>query len=289
MPARLLLALATVLVSVAGCAGGDDEAAQPKRETQARLLDERSFRSIVEAAVRRDDEVAVEAFAKLTVRVEKDEDWIELALGDAYASYRRDPGRRDAIVRGIAADVQRRLERGVDGASFAAVRAELRPLLRPRFAVRKLSDRPAQRPFPGNLVVLYGVQREREFFLLRPDDLARWGRGVAEVGRIAAANLARESELLCEPAGKEKLCGWASGDGYDAARMTVPELRRQIVREVGGPAAYAVPTEHLFVAVRIGFAERIAPKVLRDFTTSKDPVSPAIFAERNGELAVLRP
>jgi uncharacterized protein YtpQ (UPF0354 family) len=103
-----------------------------------------------------------------------------------------------------------------------------------------------------------------------------------------------EEKLLCEPSGGQELCGWASGDGYDATRMIVPGLRRQIVKEYGGPAAYAVPMENVFVALPLDLLERgdtaklFRTRVQQDFQTSEDPLSPETFVERDGELVLWR-
>ena len=76
--------------------------------------------------------------------------------------------------------------------------------------------------------------------------------------------------------------------------MVVPGLRRQIVRSYDGPAVYAVPMNNVFVALPLRLVERgeteelLRTKVQRDFQTSDDPVSPELFVERDGELALLK-
>ena len=109
---------------------------------------------------------------------------------------------------------------------------------------------------------------------------------VQDLDRLALDNLARETReheaLLCE----DELCGWASGDGYDATRMIVPQLRRDIVEEIGA-AVYAVPQEDVFVALPIRLADRIKARVQRDFAAAPNPISPEIFVERNGKLVTL--
>jgi hypothetical protein len=69
--------------------------------------------------------------------------------------------------------------------------------------------------------------------------------------------------------------------------MLVPGLRRQIVKELGGPAVYAVPLESVFVALTRNYASVIKGKVLQEFTTGKNPLSPELFEERNGQLVAL--
>jgi hypothetical protein len=76
--------------------------------------------------------------------------------------------------------------------------------------------------------------------------------------------------------------------------MVVPELRDQIVRELGGPAAYAVPMENVFVALALDVLERgnteqlFRVKLQRDFQTSDDPLSSEVFVERGGEIVLRR-
>jgi hypothetical protein len=110
------------------------------------------------------------------------------------------------------------------------------------------------------------------------------GNASVELHEIAVGNLLRmtnDEELICEPAGNQELCGWSTSDGYDATRMIVPGLRRQIVREYGGPAAYAAPMENVFVALPLDLLE-----VQRDFETSDNPFSPDVYVEGDGKLVV---
>jgi hypothetical protein len=57
---------------------------------------------------------------------------------------------------------------------------------------------------------------------------------------------------------------------------------------------YAVPMHNVFVALPLEVlenrvnAERLRARVEQDFQTSENPVSPELFVERNGELALLR-
>ena len=182
------------------------------------------------------------------------------------------------------------MEEGNSKRSFAEVEQDLLPVLKRRSVVEASTDNPAVKPF-DDLSVIYGVQRPDSFTVVTKDDLKRWGRSVGEVDRIAIANLEEETnrkqKLLCEPSGGQKLCGWASGDGYDATRMLVPGLRNQIVDALGGPAVYAVPLESVFVALTRNYADVIKNTVLQQFTTGENPLSPELFVERNGRLVTL--
>ena len=76
--------------------------------------------------------------------------------------------------------------------------------------------------------------------------------------------------------------------------MIVPGLRRQIREEYDGrPAVYGVPMDNVFVAlpliaVKGQNEELLRTKLARDFQTADNPVSPEIFAERDGELVLYK-
>lgn len=279
----LALLLATVALAAAGACGGDEG------EPAAAVLGEAGFKGVVADAVLRETDLEAEPGFGLRVEVTEGQtpNRLTLELEDAYARYRQDPSRRDAIVRELVGVAAERMAAGIETASFSDVRRDLLPLLKPPFAVRGLPGEPARTEHPGDLLVIYAVDTGEQRTVVMRADVARWGRPLAEIDRIARRNLARETEPApCEPRADEKLCGWASGDGYDATRMIVPELRRGIEREIGR-AVYAVPREDVFVALPIKLAPEIESRVLEDFTTAPNPVSPRLFVERRGELVPL--
>jgi len=286
VPVRALIAFAALTAALTACGGGDEAVAPaPPPRAPPPVLSEASFAEVVAAEGEKAGGVTAEPGPGPAVTLAAGLNWVRVSLDGAYAEYAGEPARRDEIVRGAAEEALGRLTAGFGDATLADVRADLLPLLEPRFRLKKLPEEPATRRFLDNLVTVYAVDREDDFTLVTSEDVIRWGSSLREVHRIAIANLARETEeLLCE----DELCGWASGDGYDATRMIVPKLRRDIVEEIG-PAVYAVPQENVFVALPVELADRIRAKVLEQFTTSDRPVSPDVFVERKGKLVVLPP
>lgn len=293
MRPRAILAVC-LLLALAAC-GGDDDGAETT--SGDRRLVRSSFEEVVAAELRSAGYEA-EPGSGFTVTAHDGPNRVDVALEAAFARYRAAPQREDEIVANVVADAQARLEDGLSKTSLEDVRADLMPLLKGRFELRTYGFEPAQTPFPGRLAILYVVDAEDAFTLVRPEDVERWGTTVAELQELALDNLLAQTNedepLLCEPSGGQKLCGWASSDGYDAARMLVPELRGQIVEELGGPAAYAVPMENVFIALALDVLENgnteelFRVKLQRDFQTSDDPLSPDIFVERGGELVLRR-
>jgi uncharacterized protein YtpQ (UPF0354 family) len=268
------------LLLLAGCSGDE--------EPGPRVVSETAFKTAVAAAVVEQTGLEAEPGFGLQVRVSEEDgpDRVDIDLEEPYARYRRAPERRDAIVAELVREARERLERGLADLDFRDVRKGLMPVLKPLRELRGYAAEPAVREFPAGLRVIYAFEGEGEFLVVTTGDLERWGTAVAELDRQAVANLARqtrrEEELLCEG----DLCGWASGDGYDATRLIVPALRSEIVREIG-PAVYAVPREDVFVALPRRLGERIRARVLRDFTTAPNPISPELFVEQDGALVVL--
>jgi hypothetical protein len=275
-----ILALAFLAIVVA--CGGDDE------PTSARLLTETAFADRAAAAIVTETELNAARAGTLRVSVSSDAslNTFSVPLEEPYATYRAQPSRLDELLSGLVADADATMEDGNADRSFGQVRSRLMPLLKPITALRGLDSPPATTPFPGNLHIVYLVERDDSLTAVTEDDLERWDRSLEDIHGIAVDNLLRqtnrEEPLRCE----EDLCGWASGDGWDAARMIVPELRRQIVEEIG-PAVHAVPTESVYVALPIKLADRIRPRVQEDFVTADRPVSQDLFVERRGALVVL--
>lgn len=286
---RAALIACLLAAALAGCARGDDDPADVSG------LGQSSFKEVVVAELKK---AGLEAEPGLDLKVSAFDgpNRVDLALDEPFDEYEADPEREDEIVAGLVQEAQHRLEEGVSGLSLDEVRPNLMPLLQRAVDLRTYGFEPAEGEFPGNASVVYVVDADDSYTVVRPEDVERWGTTVEELHEIALDNLLRmtneEEELLCEPSGNQELCGWSTSDGYDATRMIVPGLRRQIVREYGGPAAYAAPMENVFVALPLDLLERgnteelFRTKVQRDFQTSDTPFSPDVYVERDGKLVL---
>lgn len=280
---RAALVFAACLALLAAATGCSD-----KSKASSEPLSIADFKEKAAAAIITGTDLRAESGFSSKVNVSAPDSLNTMSLGveKAYAAYKRNPAKLDEILKGFVQDAKTRMARGNANESFSSVRGLVFPILKPKTSFRRLAEQPVATTFPGELRVAYVVQRPDSFTLVTSADLARWKRSVADVHRLALANLLRETHreqpLRCE----EKLCGWAAGDGYDAARFVVPELRAEIVRKIG-PAVYAVPRESVYVALPIKLADRIKDRVARDFVTAPNPVSRDLFVERGGELVVL--
>ena len=298
----VLVLTALLAASVSACDSGGGDGTTSGGTTSAGTsggattthgaLSQRDFKNKVAAAIITGTDLQGDPGFGMTINVSEQNglDTVQLVLDDAYKQYTSDSDRQDEIVGGLVQEAVRRMEEGNTKRSFSEVRDQLMPMLKRRVDVSRVENDPAVKQF-DDLEVVYAVQGDHYLTVATKDDLARWGQSVDEIDSLALSNLEKQTnknqKLLCEPSGGQKLCGWASGDGYDASRMLVPGLRRQIVKELGGPAVYAVPLESVFVALTRKYASVIKGKVLQEFTTGKNPLSPELFEERNGQLVAL--
>jgi uncharacterized protein YtpQ (UPF0354 family) len=287
---RATLLACAVLAAAAGCAA-DKAGGEPE-------LVPSSFKEIVLAELKSAG-LESEPGYDMNVRAFEGPNRVELAINDDFAEYEADPDRRDEIVAGLVAEATRLLEGGIGDLPYEDAKDDLMPLLQPAFVVRSWDFEPAATEAPGNLSLVYVVDTGDSRIVVRPEDVERWGVSLEDVDEVSLGNLERQTDdeepLFCEPSGNWELCGWSTSDGYDATRMMVPGLRRQIVQEYDGDqAVYAVPMDNVFVALpreaieRGNSEELLRIKVARDFQTSDNPVSPELFVERDGELVLLK-
>jgi uncharacterized protein YtpQ (UPF0354 family) len=276
----LTAALLAVLAAAVGC--GDKGNAQSEPLTAA------SFRDKAAAAVTTQSDLEGKPGfgSKVDVTSPTSLDTLSVEVDKSFAEYKQNPQNLDAILKRFVSEVEARMAAGNENESFADARAHIFPVLKPKVSFRHVTDDPVTTTFPGELRVAYAVQRPDSFTLVTSADLGRWKRSAKQVDALARSNLLdetnKEQPLKCE----KKLCGWASGDGYDATRFILPELRAQIARKIG-PAVYAIPRESVYVALPIKLADRIKDKVVRDFVTAPNPLSRDLFVEQDGEVVVL--
>jgi uncharacterized protein YtpQ (UPF0354 family) len=108
-------------------------------------------------------------------------------------------------------------------------------------------------PGPAGLAVAY-VLREPAFdVLVNADHLLGWGVAADQLRDTAMANLRSWSAgapWTDEIAGDRRLLSSDTGDGSDAARILLPEVREHLAGECGGPSRVlvALPDRDLLIA-----------------------------------------
>ncbi|HXG40169.1 MAG TPA: hypothetical protein VNJ28_04430, partial [Candidatus Limnocylindrales bacterium] len=148
---------------------------------------------------------------------------------------------------------------------WAAARGRVFPLLRPAgtpgFAAGGLGReallaeavrghaQPIVDPGPCDLVVVYALAAEGFDVLVNADHLLAWGVDLAEVRNAALANLAAwstKADWTTETGQGRRLVSSTTGEGWDAARILLPEVLERLATELGreGRVVVGVPERH---------------------------------------------
>ncbi|HYU51206.1 MAG TPA: hypothetical protein VEO91_14885 [Candidatus Limnocylindria bacterium] len=191
------------------------------------------------------------------------------------------------------------------GTAAALIVPALRPVGTPGQPVSELGQgtpdpssqahtRPLLDEGPCGLPVVYTMAAEGFDVLVNGDHLASWGVGVAEVQDAAIANLAAwsaQAPWTDEVSGIRRLVSSDTGEGNDAARILLPEVRDHLAGELGGDGRVLIglPERHLLLAgaLREGdeeFAELFSEFVVEHSGGADEPIDRRVFELVNGQL-----
>jgi hypothetical protein len=105
---------------------------------------------------------------------------------------------------------------------------------------------------PSDLVIGYVLRADSFDVLVNADHLLAWGTTPSAVRAAAMANLglwSASASWTDEASGHRRLVSSATGDGGDAARILLPEVRAHLASELGGARVLiGIPERDLLVA-----------------------------------------
>ena len=149
---------------------------------------------------------------------------------------------------------------------------------------------------PADLSIVYVLRQPAYDVIVNADHLLTWGVDAQTLRDAAMANLRTWSASAPwgdELAGQRRLLSSDTGDGGDAARILLPEVRRHLAGECGGPARVLIglPDRDLLVAGSLhpgdtDFANQLANFVAQVADGAHEPISRAVFelVGENNEL-----
>ena len=134
--------------------------------------------------------------------------------------------------------------------------------------------------------------------IVNGDHLLSWGVPTATIQEAALRNLAAWSATAAwtdEVSGERRLISSDTGDGWDSARILLPDVIDKLASELGGVGRVlvGVPERHLLIAgaLRPGdeeFASLFADFVIESSGGADEPVDRRVFEVVDGRLVEAR-
>jgi hypothetical protein len=147
---------------------------------------------------------------------------------------------------------------------------------------------------PVGLPVVYSLHAGSFDVIVNGDHLLSWAVDPSAIQDAAMRNLAAWSAMAPwtdEVSGDRRLLSSDSGEGWDAARILLPEVREHLTRELGatGRVLVGLPERHLLIAgtLRPGdeeFASLFADFVLEHSGGADEPIDRRVFELVGGRL-----
>jgi hypothetical protein len=142
-------------------------------------------------------------------------------------------------------------------------------------------------PGPAGLAVAYAIREPAYDVLVNADHLLGWGVDADALRAAAMANLRAwsvDAPWSDEIAGDRRLLSSDTGEGGDAARILLPEVREHLAGECGGPSRVliALPDRDLLVAGSLHpgdseFAGQLAAFVADVSDGAHEPIDRGLF------------
>ncbi len=147
---------------------------------------------------------------------------------------------------------------------------------------------------PAGLPVVYTINAGGFDIVVNGDHLLSWGVEAAAIQDAALGNLASWSATAAwtaEASGDRRLISSQTGDGWDAARILLPDAVAHLVRELGslGRILVGIPERHLLTAgsLRPGddeFAALFADFIVEQSGGADEPIDRRLFELVDGRL-----
>jgi hypothetical protein len=147
---------------------------------------------------------------------------------------------------------------------------------------------------PAGLPVVYTIDAGAYDIVVNGDHLLTWGVEPSEVQDAAIRNLAAWSATAPwtdEVSGERRLISSDTGNGWDAARILLPEVVAHLVTELGsfGRILVGIPERHLMTAgsLRPGdddFASLFADFIVEHSGGADEPIDRRVFELVDGRL-----
>ncbi|MBX9695433.1 MAG: DUF1444 family protein [Cyanobacteria bacterium] len=169
------------------------------------------------------------------------------------------------------------------------VKERLRPQIFPKEFLKdnkktKVIGKPLT--FSNNLLEGYVIDSENTFQYVTKDHLNSWRTTTDKLTEVAYDNLGKASGQLdwtAHKAGGSNPTGRyitiTLKDGYAAARILLPEIKKRLQNELGHPCFVAIPNRDFLVAWSddFSYSDEFIKQIRKDYRSRHHPLSPVVF------------
>lgn len=217
----------------------------------------------------------------------------ELGLQNLYTAYSQkqlEPEERDARIREHFWRILEALS--VNNEAYALQWEEARHKLRVQFVRKEHTDRAplVTYAFTGDLAIAIAMDLGRAYAYVPPQNLERWNVTEESLYQEALRNLEEASTGIEIHATEdpERLLAIQTGDGYDAARLLLPTMRKLAVDHLGEPCYAAIPNRDFLImwsgSNSEGFQGMVRKQVRQDYESEPYPLTSSVFVVTEAEV-----
>lgn len=182
--------------------------------------------------------------------------------------------------------------------SWNDVKSKLRPQIFRSSLLKQKKQSMVSRPltFSKKLMEGFVIDSKNSFSYVTPRHLASWKVDIDAVSKCAYENLDKASQdLKIEPNeanGKDargKYVTISVPDGYAAARILLPEVRKRLQRDLGDHCFVAIPNRDFLIGWSPDFThkEKFIAQVRKDFESRHHPLTPQIYEMEDNNIATV--
>ncbi|MBL0920587.1 MAG: DUF1444 family protein [Phycisphaerales bacterium] len=208
-----------------------------------------------------------------------------LDLDNLYRLVNHDPGQGAEIVEQYLDHLFANESITAATMSLDLARPRIMPRIQPETIFQRLTrDLVAHVPFVNDTVILFVIDLPHMTVSVTTEQMVRWGVCAEDLEQIARENLDRYAPALnlqfvdSKEGGKAAIL--AQQDGYDAARLLMSDLHRDLAPKMGGDFLVAVPARDMFLALTPHpdpFVHRLHGRVVHDYRRLPYPITTRLF------------
>lgn len=149
-------------------------------------------------------------------------------------------------------------------------------------------------PMLDHVVVSVVIDSPHGYAYVRNEDLAKWNMSLFDLYEVACENLKQASEgiEISVIDGPPSLIVLQTHDGYDAARVLLPEFRQFAAQRLGTPFFAAIPNRDFLImwsqSEDAAFQERIKSQVRIDAASQSHPLTSTILVVTEEKIGIAR-